>query len=189
MMFGDPQLFAIKAVRDKPDTTWGPVSEKHIAGRMHVIMPGCIVGNFDEPYCWLRPPCSQMSDLVLDSLWHPIFDSLDYDKMFDVLNLVKFGADREGCIDEKQCDRMISELPFSANEIGNYTFLTNSSEAFDGWTCFLLHPPGRELVALSTRWPSKEVAASRFPIDLFQNTVNEFACWIEQQEYQFEAKA
>jgi len=123
-----------------------------------------------------------MSSLPLESLWHPFFNDLDYDEIFDVLDLVEYGADRDGYIEVHQCEEMISELPFSADDLGGYTFLMNSSEAFDGWKCFLLRPPGRDLVVLTKKRPSKEIVVSCIPVILFQNTVQEFSRWINQQE-------
>jgi len=181
MIFGDPQLFAIEAVLDKADAAKGSLPNTQVAGRIRVIMSGCTIGNFDEPHCWFGPPSNEMSNLPFDSLWHPFFDDLDYGDVFDVLNLVTFGADREGCIDEHLCDGMMSELPFTSDDIEINSFLMNSSEAFDGWKCFLLRPPGNDLVALSIKWPSKEIDVSRFPVILFQNTVNEFSRWIMEQ--------
>lgn len=178
MIFGDPQQFAIEALLDGADSTCGPVSGNNIAGRIRVWMSGSDIGDFDEEHCWLGPVYMAMAELRLEKLWHPSFGDLSCDEIFDRLNLVKFAADRQGCGDNET----LPDIESQGEQLARFTFLLNSSEAFDGWKSFLVHPPGSELMALVMTHGSPEVDVFRFSAEAFRSAVNAFGQWIRMEE-------
>ena len=183
MIFGDPQLFAAEAILE-PGPEYGPVSGNNIAGRIRIWMSGQAIGNFDNPHCWLGPPHQHLAEMVrsCDELWHISFNSLSTEAIFDRLNLLVFAANRDGSV-SNECEGEKSDF-FGMEEktFDRFMFLLHSSEAFDGWKAFLVHPPGSELLALVFPIKSPVVTAYRFPVDVFRQAVHDLGEWIEMEE-------
>ena len=180
MMFGDPQVFAIEATLEPGPL--GPVFGNNIAGRIRVWMSGHPVGDFDNEHCWLGPPYQGLVEIPLDELWHSSFEGLACEEIFDRLNFAVFAADRHGSIDTDCCDRSSAEVELEVEQMNQFTFLLNTSEAFDGWKSFLVHPPGSKLMALVLTHGSPGVEVFRFPVEQFRRAVSEFGQWIEIEE-------
>lgn len=183
MFFGDLQLFAVEAILE-PGPEYGPVSGNNIAGRIRIWMSGQAIGDFDNPHCWLGPPYEHLAEKAnsLDELWDASFNGLGPETIFDRLNLLLFGANRHDSIGGERDDETWDSFALEARGFDRYIFLLHSSEAFDDWKAFLVHPPGGELVALVLSGRSPDVTAYRFPVEVFRQVVRDLGKWIEMEK-------
>ena len=185
MIFGNPEVFAIEAILE-PGPDYECVCSNNIAGRIRVWMCGHSVGRFDEPACWLGPPCHDLAKMArsLDQLWHGSLDDLSPDEIFDRLDYLYFGAHRGRCLtdDEDWDDEAWNRAASESGDFGRFVFLIHFSEAFDGWKAFLVFPPDADLMALVFRHGSPDVLSFQFSAESFREAVHDFGCWVEQEE-------
>jgi hypothetical protein len=180
VIFGNKDQFAIEAfVETGPE--FGPVQGHSVVGRICVWLNGVRVGRLEEPACWLGPPCSDLVNLTtnLESLWDDSFQGLTPEAIFDRLDRDYFGALRHRLLDDSD-DRVPAHLEVA--EAWRFTFLINSSEAFDGWKGFLVRPTSAALMGLVLARDSQDVAVSHFQTDTFCQAVLDFSRWLRAQE-------
>ena len=188
-IFGDIHVFAIEALVET-GLLWSPSCPSELSGRLRVWIRGCPLGDLDDWGCWLRPPMEHFVDAVnaLDRRWHEVLATLGPEDRFDRLDRWFYAARRGQCLAagldddaRAQLDQAI-ESELAACPIQDPTFLTNSSEAFDGFKAFLLRPPGACVQVLWLREGSPMVHSSEFGAAEFENVVRRFAAWVQLEE-------
>ncbi|MGE3172257.1 MAG: DUF998 domain-containing protein [Planctomycetota bacterium] len=175
MIFGDAGEFAVEAVREP-----GPELPDRVghsaAGRVCVWMQGVAVGDFDEPCCVFGPVASvlQRASQRLGQLWDPSFGGLSPDELFDRLDHAVYRAHRGR--------RLPPDEDGNDESLSRFAFLTNDSEAFDGWKVFLLQPPDEAVMVLVAE-PEDPAAVRvlRFPAVALVGAARAFAAWVDAQ--------
>ena len=184
MLFGDPRVFGIEAVLE-PGPEFGPVDNNLIAGRIRIWMSDVAVGNFEEPLCYFRGIEAHLAEtaVALEGYWDTTFDGLEPDAIFDRLDYLTFAAHRHQCLDLLPNWDEVAYLS-ATRSFGNkdFSFLTNVSEAFDGWKVFLTRPPGDELLAIVLPESSDIILSFHFPVYAFRQAVWNFSDWVREQE-------
>jgi hypothetical protein len=125
MTFGDPSDFAVEAESDgTPASPRGTVW-----GHMRVWCCGRAVGRFEEPHCGLSGAQLELSEIAdrLDLLVSPALSKLTDESAWNFLDTALY-------VDDVRSDE---DVELDAEAWGRHSFLTNSSEAFDGYKGFI----------------------------------------------------
>jgi hypothetical protein len=188
MLFGSPEQFAVEAMLE-PGPEYGFIQGRNLAGRIRIWAAGQAIGRFDEPACWLGPPCQHLVEMekALDTLWDASFDGLGLDDIFDRLDYEYFGAHRHRCIEEGWSSEVMARFDPEPTQVGanRFVFLIHSSEAFDGWKPFLVRPSEGNLVALVLEYDRPDIVALHFPTEACRQAVRAFARWFDEEERRY----
>jgi hypothetical protein len=162
MIFGDPADFAIEA---EPDTM--PTSSI-VWGHMRVWCCGKAFGNFHESDCGLSGAQVRLSELAnaLGALTSPLLAGLDDQSAWDFLDGALY-------LDE---DRSDEEVQLDADAWSRHNFLTNSSEAFDGFKSFI-YMRDRETLRILVRRSDEILGAHTVTAAGFVTAANQFEQW------------
>jgi hypothetical protein len=173
MIFGTKDVFAVEAILE-PGPEFPVVQGNNLAGRIRVWLCGVSVGRFDEPSCWLAPPCQHLVGFTrrLDQLWDASFDALTSQQIFQRLDSVLFGVQAADSTHEGAAEIV---------DAWRFVFLLHSSEAFDGWKTFLVRPSATTLNALVKVHQTSDFAVFQFPVKAYVDAVDAFAQWFGEQ--------
>jgi hypothetical protein len=128
MTFGDPSDFAVEAESDaKPTSPRGTVW-----GHMRVWCGGRAIGRFDELHCGLSGAQAELSRIAdrLDQLVSPVLSGLTDESAWKFLDTALYVDD----------ERSNEDMELDVDAWSRHSFLTNSSEAFDGFKGFIFRP-------------------------------------------------
>jgi|SRR6478736_7139111 len=176
MLFGSPHAFAIEALLE-PDPQFGAVQSNNLVGRFCLWMNGTAVGRIDEPSCWLGPFREHLRRHAasLEEHWQLSFDALTPEQIFDHLDRGLYAAHRDECLDLDDIE--------DAGDLGRFSFLTNVSEVFDGWTAFLVSPAGSDdILALVRAHGAPTVSIRTFSRTAFRDAVCAFSDWVDAEQ-------
>jgi hypothetical protein len=165
MIIGDTSSFAIECRHDPI-----PNESRRVYGRVRLWAEGRpILGNIDEPDCWLDPIGGVLEDFTdrLSTLDDPAVSLLPDLDAFQIL-------DRAIYVDDERSDNAISQ---DLERFSRFDFLTNHSEAFDRTKSFLVGgDPLRLLVEADGTLRSARVAQANFV-----HVVQAFVAWLAEE--------
>jgi hypothetical protein len=146
IVFGDPSDFAIEAGEDG--------FTQHLWGHMCVYCHGLRLGDPTDPHCGMAGAADgfrRLATELLDSLWHPAFDGLSDQDLWNFLDARLYGYHGDVAIDD---GRTLEQTRADSNTFNKFDFLTNWDEMFDGHKAFLLCPPGGPVRILCRQFPA-----------------------------------
>jgi hypothetical protein len=125
MTFGDPSDFAVEVESDATPTS----PRGTVWGRMRIWCCGRAVGRFEEAHCGLSGAQLELSEIAdrLDLLMSPALSELTDEAAWHFLDTALY-------IDD---DRPDENVELDSDAWSHHSFLTNSSEAFDGYKGFV----------------------------------------------------
>jgi hypothetical protein len=125
MTFGDPSDFAVEAESDGAPTS----PRGTVWGHMRVWCRGQAVGRFEELHCGLLGAQRELSKIAdrLELLASPLLSELTDESAWSFLDTALYVDD----------DRSDEDVELDAEAWSRHSFLTNSSEAFDGYKGFI----------------------------------------------------
>ena len=133
MTFGNPSDFALEAESDAtprspPGTVWG---------HMRAWCCGRAIGRFDELHCGLSGVQRELSRIAdrLNLLVSPLLSGLSDESAWEFLDTALY-------IDDGRPDE---DVELDADAWSRHSFLTNSSEAFDGYKGFIFRRDSESL--------------------------------------------
>jgi len=164
MTFGDPSDFAVEAESDATlasprGTVWG---------HMRVWCCGRSIGRFDELHCGLSGAQLELSRIAdrLDALVSPMLSGLNDESVWKFLDTALY-------VDDERSD---ADVKLDADAWSRHSFLTNSSEAFDGYKGFIfLRDP--ESLRMLVRDPDDHLLAFTVTAAGYTSAVRGFERW------------
>ena len=181
-LFGNPADFAIEAGVE-PDL----LPDSAVWGHMRVLCGGAALGDIEERSCALYHSYCAFGSLAshVDRLWAEEFVGLDDEAIFDMLYRLLYGGLEytsfpvpAGLFGEEN-EREEGERNWTM--WGCFDFLNNWGEQFDGYTSFIVCPPGGPVRVLSKSFighPGPSVQCSPSGVVA---AVNGFRRWFEEQ--------
>jgi hypothetical protein len=166
MLFGSRDEFAIEC-HERP--MWG---DGLVRGGVCVWCRGVGLGRLKEP-CILTALQCHLERLLWDlhTRSDPAVEDKGDEEAFRLLSWASYGLDE--CIEVG--GRRFG--PADQRRLGRFVFLTNSLEAFDGWSAFLL--VSGEDARILYRLPTDERGGARVPVARFTEVVRAFLAWVE----------
>lgn len=175
MLFGDSETFRIEAMVE-PGPELPAIRGKAVFGRVRVWLSGLPVGNFDEPCCSLGPIAQHLLDHSknVGKCWDDSLDGLSPSDIFVRLDHLLFAFDL-------RTDSLVDpdSVPDAPEGLKCSGFLTNASEAFDGWKGFLLSPPGEDLLILIKPHSHPEILDFWVPSSAYTEATSRFSYWLD----------
>lgn len=182
MLFGRRDDFAIEAGIDKCSsmsmTVWG---------HMCIWCRGAALGDLDDSLCAIGIARDRFRTLLspvrgqlrIDCLWADEFAELDANAVLNFLDRMLFGNDDDGYWG---LDRTMVQLHRDLDTWGDFNFLTNWGEQFDGYKSFILRPPGDSVRVLSRHLPASMGRAVDVSRDTFVAAVEAFCQWFDERQ-------
>jgi len=176
-MFGDPADFAIEAGVEPQLVAPSPVW-----GHMRVWCGGHVLGNIEDRHCALYPSYLEFAWMGthLEDLWDEALSESDDRATWNLLDGALFGYHGDAEIED---DRTLEEVRRDAHRFGQFNFLTNWGEQFDGgYKSFLVCPPNKPLRVLSRALPQLVGLGVNVSRTGFARAAEAFVEWFHAQE-------
>lgn len=176
MFFGESGIFKIESTAE-PDPRFSVVPRTGVYGRIRLHFDEFQVGHFDEPCCALGPIAAHLSEKAAPeyAAWDASLENLTPVEIFARLDLLLFAYDHTSA---SLVDPFwVPEAPDGLKRCG---FLTNASEAFNGWKGFLLAPPDEDLLAVIGVHSNQAIRHFRIPRSEYTSAVRHFELWLDE---------
>lgn len=166
MIFGQTTNFAIEAYHEPSGPEWGGF------GRMCIHIQGMVIGDLRENHCSLFHATSRFSELrtIIETLWEPSFVGRSDVEIFDLLNRAlyqDYGQSSEQMAADWEC-------------LGEYVFLTNTSEQFDDSNTFIICRP-EDIVTIIWRLRDNTINSASCRVESFRNVSEAYVQWFDEQ--------
>ena len=161
MTFGDPQDFAIEAYHEPSGPQWGG------CGRLCFHIRGVPVGDIRDNHCSLLAVTDRFRRFAdrIENLWAQGFAGLSDAEVFRLI-------DRDIYSDDPPSDR--------GSGFGDFDFLTNSAEMFDGTKTFIFCDPDG-LVHILYRFRDDTFGSGTCSVQTFRSVADAYARWFDEQ--------
>lgn len=174
-LFGDRSDFAIEAGVEPDGHT-----ASNVWGHMCVWCSGVALGNLDDLHCGLYGAYTafEWRSRHLDDLWDGDLTGMDDLTAWHFLDALLYGYRDEV---ELPDDRTMEELSRDSDRWGQFNFLTNWDEMFDGYKAFLISPPGDSARILCRNFPADKGRGVLVSKEGFVAATTAFARWYESE--------
>jgi hypothetical protein len=161
MTFGDPKDFAIEAYHEPSGPQWVG------CGRLCFHIRGVAVGEIRDNHCSLFAvtDCFRRFSHGIESLWVECFAGLSDADVFRLIDRDIYGDDSPSDI---------------GSGFGDFDFLTNSAEMFDGTKTFIFCDPAG-LVHILYRLRDDTLGSGTCRIQSFRTVAEAYVRWFDDQ--------
>ncbi|MFM7646842.1 MAG: hypothetical protein ACKO50_01990 [Cyanobium sp.] len=180
MLFGRRDDFAIEAGIDGSSSV-----SPTVWGHMCIWCRGAALGDLDDRLCAIGIARDRFRPLMtpdggrlrIDCLWAEGFADLDSNAVLNFLDRMLFAHDDDG---ECLLDKSMDQINCDHAAWGDFGFLANWGEQFDGYKSFLVRPPGDSVRILSRKFPASMGRAVDVSRDMFVEAVTAFCAWFDE---------
>ena len=161
MIFGDPKDFAIEAYHEPSGPKWGGY------GRLCLHVRGVPVGDIRDNHCSLFAVTDifrRLSDKI-EHLWDECLAGLSDAEVFQLM------------YKDIYTDEPPSEI---GSGFGDFVFLTNSAEMFDGTNTFIFCAPDG-LVHILCRFRDDSFSSGSCTVQTFRSVATAYIQWFDEQ--------
>ena len=166
MIFGQLSDFAIEACHEPSGPEWGGF------GRMCIHIHGTQIGDIRDNHCSLFHPTDRFRELrgTIESLWDESFVGKSDAEIFSILERPLY----------RDYGQSLEQMRADWERLGQYVFLTNTGEQFDGTNTFIICRPGG-VVTIICRFRDDTLASGSCRVESFRAVAEAYVQWFEEQ--------
>ena len=168
MIFGDPKEFAIEAYHEPSGPQWGG------SGRLCLHIHGVAVGDIRDNHCSLFDVTERFRQFssMIETLWAECFSGLSDAEVFRLIDRGIYSDDPP------------SEVLYGRNGkilgFGDFDFLTNSAEMFNGTKTFIFCDSDG-LVHILYQFRDYTFGSGACSVETFRAVADTYARWFDGQ--------